>query len=145
MVNKFLYHGSNQVIEHPICDIGAKGRDFGVCFYTTYSKKTASDWANKNFKEKSVVNRYSVDLEQLSEENLKIKRFSANAEWAEFVWRNRYDERFTRPNYDIIIGPMADIVLLNLLRIALGNSTEWKVEGSVDWLEVIIRAICSKY
>lgn len=29
-------------------------------------------------------------------------------EWAEFVWRNRYDERFTRPNYDIIIGPMAD-------------------------------------
>lgn len=109
------------------------------------AKKTASDWANKNFKEKSVVNRYSVDLEQLSEGNLKIKRFSANAAWAEFVWRNRYDERFTRPNYDIIIGPMADIVLLNLLRIALGNSTEWKVEGSVDWLEVIIRAICSKY
>lgn len=106
------------------------------------AKKTASDWANKNFKEKSVVNRYSVDLEQLSEGNLKIKRFSANAEWAEFVWRNRYDERFTRPNHDIIIGPMADIVLLNLLRIALGNSTEWKVEGSVDWHEVIIRAIC---
>lgn len=39
MANDFLYHGSNQVIEHPICDMGAKGRDFGVCFYTTYSKK----------------------------------------------------------------------------------------------------------
>lgn len=39
MANEFLYHGSNQVIEHPICDMGAKGRDFGVCFYTTYSKK----------------------------------------------------------------------------------------------------------
>lgn len=39
----------------------------------------------------------------------------------------------------------SSIVLLNLLRIALGNSTEWKVEGSVDWLEVIIREICSKY
>lgn len=39
----------------------------------------------------------------------------------------------------------SSIVLLNLLRNALGNSTEWKVEGSVDWLEVIIRAICSKY
>lgn len=38
MANEFLYHGSNQVIEHPICDMGAKGRDFGVCFYTTYSK-----------------------------------------------------------------------------------------------------------
>lgn len=39
----------------------------------------------------------------------------------------------------------SSIVLLNLLRIALGNSTEWKVEGSVDWLEVMIRTICSKY
>ena len=30
MANKYLYHGSNQVVEHPICDMGAKGRDFGV-------------------------------------------------------------------------------------------------------------------
>lgn len=31
----------------------------------------------------------------------------------------------------------SSIVLLNLLRIALGNSVEWKGEGSVDWKEVI--------
>ena len=24
MANEFLYHGSNQVVEHPICDMGAK-------------------------------------------------------------------------------------------------------------------------
>ena len=29
------------------------------------------------------------------------------------------------------------VILLNLLRIALGNSAEWKGEGSVDWKEVI--------
>lgn len=31
----------------------------------------------------------------------------------------------------------SSVVLLNLLRIALGNSAEWKGEGSVDWQEVI--------
>ena len=76
------------------------------------AKKTASDWANKNFKEKSVVNRYSVDLEQLSEGNLKIKRFSANAEWAEFVWRNRYDERLIT---DADFLDEGDIFLFNIL------------------------------
>lgn len=29
------------------------------------------------------------------------------------------------------------VVLLSLLRIALGKSAEWKGEGSVDWTEVI--------
>lgn len=104
----YLYHGSDQVIEHPLCNVGAKGRDFGVCFYTTYSKKTANDWARKNFNEKSVVNKYSIDLERLTDGKLKVKRFEANAEWAEFVWQNRYDEKYKRPDYDIIIGPMAD-------------------------------------
>ena len=31
----------------------------------------------------------------------------------------------------------SSVVLLNLLRISLGNSVEWKGEGSVDWKEVI--------
>ena len=43
--------------------------------------------------------------------NLKIKRFNADAEWAEFVWRNRFDEKYRRPDYDIIIGPIADLGL----------------------------------
>ncbi|MEH2891985.1 nucleotidyltransferase family protein [Segatella copri] len=31
----------------------------------------------------------------------------------------------------------SSVILLNLLRIALGNSAEWKGEGSVDWKKVI--------
>ena len=31
----------------------------------------------------------------------------------------------------------SSVILLNLLRIALGNSVKWKGEGSVDWKEVI--------
>ena len=108
MANVYLYHGSDQVVSKPLCNVGAKGRDFGTCFYTSYSRKTAKDWAKKNFNRRAIVNRYSIDLERLSDGNLKIKRFQADAEWAEFVWRNRYDAKYKRPNYDIIIGPMAD-------------------------------------
>lgn len=36
-----------------------------------------------------------------------------------------------------IMNMNSSVILLNLLRIALGNSAEWKGEGSVDWKEVI--------
>lgn len=108
MANLYLYHGSDKRIEEPRWDVGNEGRDFGKCFYTTYDYKTAKDWAEKNFNAHYVVNRYAVNLEHLVDGNLTIKRFVANAQWAEFVWRNRYDTRFKRPKFDIIIGPMAD-------------------------------------
>lgn len=108
MTNVYLYHGSSLKIDSPRWDLGDEGRDFGRCFYTTYDRKTASDWAKKNHHVNPVANRYSIDLESLTDGVLKIKLFNADAEWAEFVWRNRYDRRFKRPNYDIIIGPMAD-------------------------------------
>jgi len=106
--NIYLYHGSNIVIASPKWDFGEKGRDFGLCFYTTYSRRTAKDWATKNYGHNPIVNKYAIDLEKLSDCNLKIKHFMADAEWAEFVWKNRYDTHFKRPDYDIIIGPMAD-------------------------------------
>ena len=107
-MNTFLFHGSDCVVDAPKHNVGAEGRDFGKCFYTTYSRATAKDWAKKNFPGRGVINKYAVDLEQLTDGKLRVKRFEANEEWAEFVWRNRYDEKFKRPDYDIIIGPMAD-------------------------------------
>ena len=108
MASVYLYHGASMKIESPRWDLGVEGRDFGRCFYTTYDRRTAKDWARKNFRDNHVVNRYSINLEELEDGDLKIKRFRADAEWAEFVWRNRYDRNFKRPEYDIIIGPMAD-------------------------------------
>lgn len=108
MANVYLYHGSDQRIDKPQWNLGYEGRDFGKCFYMTYDRRTAKDWAKKNFKEKSIVNRYTIDLEQLTDGSLKIKHFKADAQWAEFVWNNRYNTNFKRPKYDVIVGPMAD-------------------------------------
>lgn len=82
MGNVFLFHGTNQEISAPRCDIGSPARDFGMCFYTTYSRKMARRWAKMNFPHHPVVNKYSLDLEKLSDGNLKIKHFVADAEWA---------------------------------------------------------------
>ena len=80
-----LYHGSNQRILTPQWNLGDQGRDFGQCFYTTYSRETAKDWAEKNFPNSPIVNQYAINFEKLNNGVLKIKRFEANAEWAEFV------------------------------------------------------------
>ena len=86
MKNMYLFHGSDRRIDTPRWDVGDEGRDFGKCFYTTYDRRTAKNWALKNFNDHQVVNRYAIDLERLSDGRLKIKRFEANDQWAEFVW-----------------------------------------------------------
>lgn len=107
-----LYHGSDVQIYEPRCDAGESRRDFGQCFYTTHSNRMARDWALKRSKETGsgtpVVNKYVVDLERLGTCDLKVKRFEADEEWARFVYDNRYVKDYVRPDFDIIIGPLAD-------------------------------------
>lgn len=55
-----------------------------------------------------VVNSYSLDFRQAETYDLRIKRFWADAEWAEFIYNNRFNPSFRRPEYDVIVGPVAD-------------------------------------
>ena len=103
-----LYHGSNQIVEVPEWNHGSKYRDFGQCFYTTHSRDMARDWAVKQYALYPVVNSYLLDFHSMDTYCLRIKRFNPDAEWAEFVYNNRFNANFTRPVYDIIIGPVAD-------------------------------------
>lgn len=103
-----LYHGSDTDVKLPVCDSGSRYRDFGQCFYTTYDRSTAQDWAEKMQALSPVVNKYAFNLKHMPTADLRIKRFQADAEWAEFVYNNRENSRFRRPAYDIIIGPIAD-------------------------------------
>lgn len=103
-----LYHGSNTDVKLPVCDSGSRYRDFGQCFYTTYDRSTAQDWAEKQEALNPVVNKYAFNLKHMPTADLRIKRFQADAEWAEFVYNNRENSRYRRPAYDIIIGPIAD-------------------------------------
>lgn len=42
-----LYHGSDTNVKLPVWNLGSRYRDFGQCFYTTYDRETAEDWADK--------------------------------------------------------------------------------------------------
>ena len=42
-----LYHGSDTNVKLPVWYLGSRYRDFGQCFYTTYDRETAEDWADK--------------------------------------------------------------------------------------------------
>lgn len=119
-----LYHGSNTNVKMPVWDSGSKFRDFGQCFYTTYDLRTAKDWAEKLSLITPTINKYVLNLKRIKTSVLSIKRFNADAEWARFVFDNRENERFKRPAYDIIIGPIADRGLANLfMKVKSGEKT----------------------
>lgn len=102
-----LHHGSGADFKFPKWNAGDRHRDFGQCFYTTYDLDLATIWAQQ----KSInpkVYHYCVSLKSMKDCQLNIKRFEANEEWARFIYNNRYNENYSRPSYDVIVGPIAD-------------------------------------
>lgn len=105
-----IYHGSLEVVEHPMILPPNRKLDYGEGFYTTTSEKQAKEWVERRMLEKrsacGYVNVYEFDDEKLSE--LKSLIFSEpNEEWVEFVMANRTKKNFTH-GYDIVYGPVAN-------------------------------------
>jgi hypothetical protein len=106
-----LYHGSNTIVETPSLDFSRKTLDFGAGFYTTTSKKQASQFARIITRRRRTnaqwVSIYDFD-EEAARQNLDILSFlEADKNWLDFVIANRFD-RYEGKKYDIIQGPVAD-------------------------------------
>lgn len=103
-----LHHGTDRDFDYPSIERSSRYSDFGKCFYTTYDRQLAEEWA----KTKSIypkVLHYCINLKNAHTGNdWKIKKFEADEEWARFVYANRRNPSYIRPDYDIIIGPIAD-------------------------------------
>lgn len=116
-----VFHGSDHVIRNPEYLGGKSDNDYGNGFYTTEYEERARSWATLNGNpEKSVVNKYTLELETLKILNLNEKGVLA---WIAEVVANRgiseenaaivgteLVKRY-RPNTtdaDIIIGYRAD-------------------------------------
>lgn len=62
-----VYHGSDHVLQNPKYLGGKADNDYGNGFYTTEYEDRAQSWAALNGNpEKSIVNVYNLDLEQLN-------------------------------------------------------------------------------
>ncbi len=105
-----IYHGSLEVVEHPIILKPNRRLDYGDGFYTTTSKKQAKEWVERRMLEKHStcghINVYEFDDKMLPELNCLIFP-EPNEEWAEFVMANRTKYNFTH-DYDIVYGPVAN-------------------------------------
>lgn len=105
-----IFHGSLEIVEHPMILIPNRKLDYGDGFYTTTSEKQAKEWVERRMFEQNAntgyINIYEFDDKAMSE--LKTLVFSEpSREWAEFVMANRTKRGFTH-DYDIVYGPVAN-------------------------------------
>lgn len=105
-----IYHGSLEVVEHPIILQPNRKLDYGEGFYTTTSKKQSEEWVERRMLEKQSVygylNVYEFDDKKMSD--FKCLIFPGpSKKWAEFVMANRTQKGFTH-DYDIVYGPVAN-------------------------------------
>lgn len=108
-----LYHGTNA--DFSIIDISKsqKHKDFGQGFYLTDIYSQAEELAKKRarlFGGEPIVQIYEFDETLLKSDSLNVLVFdSPNAEWANFIFKNR-DKRNDsfKHCYDIVVGPIAD-------------------------------------
>lgn len=105
-----IYHGSLEIVEHPMILQPNRKLDYGKGFYTTTSEKQSKEWVKRRMFEKhstyGYVNVYEFDEKKLPEFRSLIF-FEPNEKWAEFVMANRTKKDFTH-DYDIVYGPVAN-------------------------------------
>lgn len=99
-----IYHGSLEVVGHPVILRPNRKLDYGEGFYTTTSWEQSKEWVERRMLEKQsqygYVNVYEFDAERMPE--FKSLIFSEpNKEWAEFVMANRTQKGFAH-DYDIV-------------------------------------------
>ena len=118
-----LYHGSKNIIEHPIYGYGKKYNDYGLGFYCTENIEMAKEWA-VSLEKDGYANMYELETEDLDVLNLNDKKY-CTLHWLAVLLENREFEansplgfeakKYIRDNFgveyqnkDIIIGYRAD-------------------------------------
>ncbi|ULJ60961.1 DUF3990 domain-containing protein [Wielerella bovis] len=112
-----LYHGSNIKVMHPTILPNLRALDFGYGFYLTSSLQQAQKWAKLVHRRRAqglpIVNIYQFDKAQ-AVNHLNILHFqAANADWLNFVVRNRKGQNTEM--FDLVIGPVANDATLPVI------------------------------
>ena len=104
-----IFHAGELEIREPDLKHGRKNADFGQGFYTTPDEEFAARWARAGKGTEPCVNMYELDTEEL-----RVKLFTRDEEWARYIYSNRRAQD-TLPDYDVIIGPIANDTLYDVL------------------------------
>ena len=103
-----LYHTGYLEIPTPDVHYGRKNADFGQGFYLTDSREFALRWARERRGEQVYVNQYALSLS-----GLRVRRFSRDEAWFDYIFQNRRGRPDGLADFDVIMGPIANDTLFN--------------------------------
>ncbi|MDO4163324.1 MAG: DUF3990 domain-containing protein [Bacteroides sp.] len=120
-----VYHGSTNIIEHPLTQAGRRNLDFGQGFYVTDLREQAIYWANRplNAGLPHWLNIYELDMEAVLAQGYHYLKFdSYDFQWLEFVVANRRGEKRWQ-GYDLIEGGIANDRVFNTIELYAAGLT----------------------
>ncbi len=118
-----LYHTSDRAIREPDVHYGRKNADFGQGFYLTPDREFTYRWAVAD----AVVNIYDLD-----ETGLVVKRFERSREWFDYIFHNRRAQDTIEA--DVIIGPIANDTIFDTMGIISSGFLD--PEEALDLLKI---------
>ena len=131
-----IYHGSPQIVEHPVLEKGKKYNDYGQGFYCTEHLELAREWACTENMD-GIVNQYELVVDDLKVLNLSDSRFSV-LHWLALLMNYRILKLSTPvmrrgaawlkenyltdlSEYDVVIGWRADDSYFSFARAFVNN------------------------
>ena len=137
-----IYHGSCDIIEKPLYELGKPNNDFGKGFYCTKDIEKAKEWACKD-NNNGVVNIYELNIDKLKILDLTDKKYSV-LNWIAILLQNRTfkiespislrakeyiikNYYIDTTKYDLVIGHRADDSYFSYAQSFIDNSLS--VEG----------------
>ena len=140
-----LYHGTDAKFRKPVLDKCLSYKDFGKGFYLTERLAMAKQWGERKNPVNYKVNLYEVEedfLASAEREGMAVKRFVANAEWAEFVYNNREVEGYEH-HYDVVTGPVANSKIeSHFAKIKRGEATFEEIARTLPYRKFNSTQIC---
>lgn len=119
-----VFHGSTEVVKHPLTSVGRKNLDFGEGFYVTDIREQAISWASRpiNKGNQHWLNIYELDIEKAINDFRYIKFPTYDFNWFDFVVANRLGEELWK-EFDIVEGGIANDRVFNTIELFIAGLT----------------------
>lgn len=98
-----LFHTGFSEIQSPDVHFSRKNADFGQGFYLSPNEAFSRRWARFRKGQQTILNQYC-----LRTKGLKIRRFTRDKAWFEYIFSNRAGKQDALQDIDVVIGPIAN-------------------------------------
>ena len=112
-----LFHTGFQELPQPDLTHGRSSADFGRGFYTSPDEAFCLRWARTRRDAQTWLNVYDLDTE-----GLRVKVFTRDGEWFDYIDRNRAGYPDSLEGWDVIRGPIANDTIYDVWGVTTGGA-----------------------